>query len=99
MLRFFRGGFLSLLLAMAATVHAAPQSPVEAKKAPAAEDAPAAEEAPAAEPAPPRADPNVVALIGDRPVTRDEVERELAPIQARGAIPDKMLPLWKAKAL
>ncbi len=98
MLRLFRGCLLSLLLAVVGTVHAAPQSPADDKKAPAAKTSPAAEKAPAAEPAPPP-DPNVVALIGDRPVTRDEVERELAPIQARGAIPDKMLPLWKAKAL
>ncbi|MFO0898935.1 MAG: peptidylprolyl isomerase [Pirellulales bacterium] len=99
MLRFSRGGVLALLLAMAAGVQAAPQSPADDKKAPDTKAAPAAEDAPAKEAAPPPADPNVVALIGDRPVTRDEVERELAPIQAQGAIPDKMLPLWQAKAL
>lgn len=50
-------------------------------------------------PSPPEADPKVVARIGAEPVYVEEVERELAPIEAKGPIPETMRPLWKAKAL
>jgi parvulin-like peptidyl-prolyl isomerase len=44
-------------------------------------------------------DQAVAARIGEEPVYVEEVERELAPVKARSAIPEQMLPLWQAKAL